>query len=206
MGLGILTHSYESPPTRCPVCRYSLEGLPEEHRCPECGEAYDAQTHVWFIGLHQFMSVALLIFAVGIAAMYLAIFLDLAQNGWTWAGGIDRLRPVLIMTFGCLVAFSLLWGERAIGVGPKGLVLVEYWKTRRFAWEEIEHITWQEKPWFAIQLTNGRVRRIKNQVFYNDKSLVEQIVRKANERLESIMGNSTELSSSDAATAASDGA
>lgn len=26
---------------RCPVCRYSLQGLPAVYRCPECGLAYD---------------------------------------------------------------------------------------------------------------------------------------------------------------------
>lgn len=29
--------------TRCPICRYSLEGLPEKYHCPECGFEYDKQ-------------------------------------------------------------------------------------------------------------------------------------------------------------------
>lgn len=32
---------------RCPVCRYSLQGLPRKHRCPECGFEYDEETRVW---------------------------------------------------------------------------------------------------------------------------------------------------------------
>lgn len=35
------------PLTRCPVCRYDLRGLPKDHRCPECGFAYDESTQVW---------------------------------------------------------------------------------------------------------------------------------------------------------------
>lgn len=31
----------------CPVCAYSLHGLPRKHRCPECGFAYDHSTCVW---------------------------------------------------------------------------------------------------------------------------------------------------------------
>ena len=26
----------------CPDCRYNLRGLEQQHRCPECGQAYDA--------------------------------------------------------------------------------------------------------------------------------------------------------------------
>jgi hypothetical protein len=204
MGLGISTHSYESPPTRCPVCRYSLEGLPEEHCCPECGEAYDAQTHVWLFDLNHLMRIALVVFAIGITVTYMAIFLDLARNGWTWSSGMDRLRPLMIMTFWCLVSFLLLWGERAIAVGPTGLVLVEYWKTRRYAWGDIKQISWQQGAWFDIHLSSDRVRRIKNYIFYGDKAVLEHIVRLANERLESFSNASTEPAQGDSVTASID--
>jgi len=32
---------------RCPRCDYDLQGLPQEHRCPECGLAYDTASRVW---------------------------------------------------------------------------------------------------------------------------------------------------------------
>jgi len=33
--------------TLCPRCDYDLQGLPVDHKCPECHFAYDATTHVW---------------------------------------------------------------------------------------------------------------------------------------------------------------
>lgn len=34
----------------CPFCNYSLEGLPVEHTCPECGQAFDRR---WRVFGHQ---------------------------------------------------------------------------------------------------------------------------------------------------------
>ena len=36
-----------SRPDNCPRCHYSLRGLPESHRCPECGFPYGQETLVW---------------------------------------------------------------------------------------------------------------------------------------------------------------
>jgi len=33
--------------TSCPRCSYKLRGLPEKHRCPECGLGYDENSGIW---------------------------------------------------------------------------------------------------------------------------------------------------------------
>lgn len=43
------------PPEVCPICAYSLEGLPGEGICPECGNKYDSNElilHGWARGSH----------------------------------------------------------------------------------------------------------------------------------------------------------
>ncbi len=32
--------------THCPICKYDLTGLPDQHRCPECGYDYDRDSEV----------------------------------------------------------------------------------------------------------------------------------------------------------------
>jgi hypothetical protein len=43
------------PPEVCPICGYSLQGLPGQGICPECGKAYDSSElilHGWARGKH----------------------------------------------------------------------------------------------------------------------------------------------------------
>ncbi len=38
---------------RCPLCNYSLIGLPDRHKCPECGFSYDKRMEVLTLALRK---------------------------------------------------------------------------------------------------------------------------------------------------------
>lgn len=42
-----------SGPLQCPKCGYALIGLPPEHACPECGQAYDPHIRVIQLRRHS---------------------------------------------------------------------------------------------------------------------------------------------------------
>ena len=73
--------------THCPICRYTLAGLPEKHRCPECGFEYNKDAtaffppprgRVWWVGFYG---------AIVIVAVFAFIY-------WYFPGSIG-LFPVL---------------------------------------------------------------------------------------------------------------
>lgn len=39
--------------SRCPLCNYSLIGLPDRHKCPECGFSYDKRMEVLTLALRK---------------------------------------------------------------------------------------------------------------------------------------------------------
>ncbi len=41
---------------RCPLCNYSLIGLPDQHKCPECGFSYDKRMEVLTLALRTQVS------------------------------------------------------------------------------------------------------------------------------------------------------
>ncbi len=60
--------------SECPICSYSLKGLPDKHKCPECGADYDRDSEViaripgaWFVrGFIAFMFLVLILVVVSI--------------------------------------------------------------------------------------------------------------------------------------------
>jgi hypothetical protein len=88
--------AHARPPFRwtdiCPVCGYSLNGLPDVGVCPECGEKYDTSEIIlygWPCGSHasplnDFGSGVLLILVLG------------AIGGFLWSWGITYVRVVVI--------------------------------------------------------------------------------------------------------------
>jgi hypothetical protein len=91
----------------CPICRYSLRGLPAAHRCPECGFGYDEYTKV-FISVKPWRTFARLFFSIAVFGLF-----ALAQFGHGGPG-----RPVFVV----ILIFSL------------GLILwsyPSYWRSQR---------------------------------------------------------------------------
>ena len=58
--------------SRCPLCNYSLIGLPDQHKCPECGFSYDKRMEVLTLALrkHVFWLVAGTLVFLGQAAFF----------------------------------------------------------------------------------------------------------------------------------------
>ncbi|MCG3136178.1 MAG: hypothetical protein HJJLKODD_00003 [Phycisphaerae bacterium] len=61
--------SPSAPLNKCPQCGYDLRGLPADHRCPECGLAYDHQTEIFRPRKPRIIFVGLLGFLGGMGGM-----------------------------------------------------------------------------------------------------------------------------------------
>ena len=109
---------------RCPVSNYDLTGLPLEHRCPECGFAYDEHTQVWRISLLTWR------FGRALALGLLCFFL-LAQTLLFLKRGSQSWTPATLMMFAyiAILALSLRHtysGRRTkwfVCTAPKGVML-----------------------------------------------------------------------------------
>lgn len=89
------------PITECPICHYSLEGLPRDHQCPECGLKYDQRSRVWFGRDRWFHQLGMI---VGVALL-LGLFMNLLTRprpfSW-WRIGYY----VGLMVYGLVMAIS----------------------------------------------------------------------------------------------------
>lgn len=88
----------------CPICRYSLEGLPQRHRCPECGYYYTKPFAVFRRSVANWQWLALANLATFVAGIVLVLaegkftFLLLTGIGFIAATlrGFAVLRKVIV--------------------------------------------------------------------------------------------------------------
>lgn len=108
----------------CPVCGYSLRGLPEDHQCPECGLRYDAASEIYFHANPRALWGAM------VGSMGTAAWLGYWAQGWKVAGSVGRviaLAGLLACVSGIGVAGFQIWTVvkrgALVAVMPDGLFL-----------------------------------------------------------------------------------
>jgi len=128
------TGENRQPIDRCPVCRYSLQGLPSAHHCPECGFEYDEHTRVWRPKRIR-----------ALRGLWLPIFL-IADVALLLFFGVLSPMLKLFMVFGgaFIVAVSvILWYSnwRSLpfaAVTPRGIVYRWFFRARITAWPLVD--------------------------------------------------------------------
>ncbi|MCA9290994.1 MAG: hypothetical protein KDA25_07690 [Phycisphaerales bacterium] len=157
--------------SRCPRCHYDLRGLPDAHRCPECGFEYDMSS-LFLVG-RPFVGQT----PLGLSLMFFG-WSAMAINWGVWILPVMLLAPAMWFGF---VAASRWWSRRAAGMGgrdwilfmdPRGVAVQDGprdpefvpWETYRviqthrywrFKWTRTERVA----PQYRLVISDGQVNR-----------------------------------------------
>lgn len=134
------------PLQKCPLCSYSLEGLPHAHRCPECGFAYDLQTMIWRISVMPF-SQALLVSGILVA-------MTIAYSIIYWNSPNDPEVKWFAMAAVPIVSYALIIESQYppfLAIAPFGIVM-----RRRFPFHRVVEVRWTEFIDFRFDSENFR--------------------------------------------------
>lgn len=142
---------------QCPACTYSLQGLPLNHRCPECGLPYDQFSGCWTSSTLKTKRLLFAAFCGVAAAATLVITLSRTGAMLTLSGATLSAGAVLWAVSSlnaCRAAFS----NEFVLAGPTAI----YW--RKFG-KTVSVLPWAE-------LSGIHVRKVGRRVFVQLQSNV----------------------------------
>jgi len=131
----------QPPLERCPFCDYSLEGLPTEHRCPECGRPFDRRWRVFggrrywplMSGWEKLRFVFDMTIWLGLALFFCVLPLFCFRFAGV-AFGVVGAVYVMQIAFGRANEFIAV-GPQGITVGNRRLKIA-----RRFPWSDLHRV------------------------------------------------------------------
>lgn len=165
------------PLSECPLCRYSLKGLPPRHQCPECGFAYDARMSIRPLDLKRNLIVM---------GSFFAWFL--IQFGFlAYRGGIASVPAITYVMLAVYPVFGLyLYRNRRrnkIISWPDGFQFVKRGAASRvYAWNEIESLRQSRvNGWVYLSLHDGTEKRLFGSTFFGSNKKTARFVKETNE-------------------------
>lgn len=150
----------------CPVCCYCLEGLPDNHICPECGFEYDRRMKVF----DQSPALAILL-GTFIALTLLLTLYDQTKLGT--ASGILGLIGMLYWSIWYVSRYSIKKRNRGV-VGPHAIYLISDGSIlHKFKCDEISSIKVKARSGEIMLFGFRDAYQVGDEFFGSHKWLVE---------------------------------
>ena len=163
--------------SKCPLCQYSLAGLPPRHQCPECGFAYDDRMSIRRLDLKRGLVVTGIIVAV-----------YLLQIGFMALGRGIAFVPAI--TYFAL-AFFLVYGmylyrnrrRNKIITWPDGFQFIKKGvPSPVYPWNEIKSLRKSViDGWVFLSLHDGTEQRLFSPTFFGTHKRAARFVKEINE-------------------------
>ncbi len=157
---------------RCPICHYSLRGLPKEHRCPECGFEYDQDTSVFYPNWKPEFILMVACVVIGVAI-------------WAYNGSLG-IYGTVAMVITPLAAYQI-WHLRRYRVvfSTSGIRIVDPGdELKVYEWSRLKHASWSRLTGrISLETVDGKEAFVFGRQFFGSHRRSREFVAALNRRL-----------------------